>query len=50
MSGHSGTDLTVSGTTLTSNQLTFTDQNWSTAQMVKVKAAEDDDATTRTRT
>ena len=46
ISGHSGTDLTVSGTTLTNNVLTFTDQNWSTAQMVKVKAAEDDDATT----
>ena len=46
VSGHSGTDLTVSGTTLTNNLLTFTDQNWGTAQTVKVKAAEDDDATT----
>ena len=46
ISGHAGTDLTVSGTTLTSNQLTFTDQNWGTAQTVKVKAAEDGDATT----
>ena len=46
ISGHSGTDLTVSGTTLTNNVLTFTDQNWSTAQTVKVKAGEDDDATT----
>ena len=26
--------------------LTFTDQNWGTAQTVKVKAGEDDDATT----
>ena len=46
ISGHSGTDLTVSGTTLTNNVLTFTDQNWGTAQTVTVKAAEDDDATT----
>ena len=46
ISGHAGTDLTVSGTTLTNNVLTFTDQNWSTAQTVKVKAGEDDDATT----
>ena len=43
ISGHSGTDLTVSGTTLTNNVLTFTDQNWSTAQTVKVVAGEDDD-------
>ena len=46
ISGQAGTDLTLSGTTLTNNVLTFTDQNWSTAQTVKVKAAEDDDATT----
>ena len=46
VSGHSGTDLTVSGTTLTNNVLTFTDQNWGTVQTVTVKAAEDDDATT----
>ena len=46
ISGHSGTDLTLSGTTLTNNVLTFTDQNWSTAQTVKVTAGEDDDATT----
>ena len=46
VSGHSGTDLTVSGTTLTNNVLTFTDQNWSTVQTVKVVAGEDDDATT----
>ena len=45
ISGHSGTDLTVSGTTLTNNVLTFTtDQNWSTVQTVKVVAAEDGDA------
>ena len=47
ISGQAGTDLTVSGTTLTNNVLTFTtDQNWGTVQTVKVKAAEDDDATT----
>ena len=46
ISGHSGTDLTLSGTTLTNNVLTFTDQNWGTVQTVKVTAGEDDDATT----
>ena len=44
VSGHAGTDLTLSGTTLTNNVLTFTDRNWGTAQTVKVTAAEDDDA------
>ena len=44
ISGQAGTDLTLSGTTLTNNVLTFTDQNWGTAQTVKVKAAEDGDA------
>ena len=46
ISGHAGTDLTLSGTTLTNNVLTFTDQNWGTVQTVKVVAGEDDDATT----
>ena len=46
VSGHSGTDLTLSGETLTNNELTFTTANWSTAQTVTVKAAEDDDAVT----
>ena len=46
ISGHSGTDLALSGTTLTSNELTFTTENWGTAQTVTVKAAEDDDAVT----
>ena len=46
ISGHAGTDLTLSGTTLTNNVLTFTDQNWGTVQTVKVTAGEDDDATT----
>ena len=44
VSGHSGTDLTLSGTTLTSDALTFTTANWGTAQTVTVKAAADDDA------
>ena len=46
ISGHSGTERTLSGTTLTNNVLVFTDQNWGTAQTVKVVAGEDDDATT----
>ena len=46
ISGHSGTDLTVSGTTLTNNVLTFTTDNWDTVQTVKVVAGEDADATT----
>ena len=46
VSGHSGTDLTLSGTTLTSDALTFTTANWATAQTVTVKAAEDDDGVT----
>ena len=44
ISGQAGTDLTLSGTTLTNNVLTFTTENWGTAQTVKVKAAEDGDA------
>ena len=44
ISGHADTDLTLSGTTLTNNVLTFTTENWGTAQTVKVKAAEDGDA------
>ena len=48
VSGHSGTDVALSGTTLTSNVLTFTTVNWATAQTVTVKAAEDDDAVTDT--
>ena len=46
ISGHSGTDLSISGTTLTSDALTFTTANWETAQTVTVKAAEDDDGVT----
>ena len=43
--GHSGTDLTVSPSTLT-----FTTSNWSTAQTVTVTAAQDDDSVNDTVT
>ena len=43
--GHSGTDVTLSGSTLSAgNALTFTTVNWSTPQTVTVSAAEDGDA------
>ena len=43
--GHSGTDLSVSGTALSAtNTLTFTASNWDMTQTVKVKAGEDGDA------
>ena len=42
--GHSGTDLSISGTTLTGNQLSFTMSNWNTAQTVTVKAGHDSNA------
>ena len=44
ITGHAGTDLSLSGTTLSSNMLTFTVDNWNTAQTVTVKAGQDDDA------
>ena len=44
ISGHDGTDLSLSGTTLSSNMLTFTADNWDVAQTVTVKAGQDDDA------
>ena len=44
ITGHAGTDLTLSGATLTDNALTFTTDNWNAAQTVTVSAAEDDDA------
>ena len=44
VSGHSGTDLTLSGLSPTST-LTFTTANWNTAQTVTVKAADDADGT-----
>ena len=47
ISGHAGTDLTLSGTSLSNDgKLTFTTANWSTAQTVTVKAAHDDDGVT----
>ena len=42
VSGQAGTDLTLSGLSPT-NTLTFTATNWDTAQMVTVKAADDED-------
>ena len=50
ISGHDGTDLTLSGTTLTNNQLTFTTTNWDVAQTVTVKAGQDNDAVNDTAT
>ena len=42
--GHSGTALSISGTTLTSSRLTFTASTWNTAQTVTVKADDDGNA------
>ena len=50
ISGHDGTDLSLSGTTLSSNMLTFTVDNWNTAQTVTVKAGEDADGANDTGT
>ena len=45
VSGHDGTDVSLSGSTLSANtSLTFTSDNWETAQTVTVSAAQDDDA------
>ena len=44
ISGHAGTDLTLSGTTLTNNALTFTSTNWDTAQTVTVAGTHDTDS------
>ena len=44
IAGHADTDITLSGATLTNNALTFTAENWDTAQTVTVTAGEDDDA------
>ena len=48
--GHSGTDLSISGTALTGNTLTFTASNWDTAQTVTVKAAHDANAADESET
>ena len=50
ISGHDGTDLSLSGTTLTNNQLTFTTTNWGTAQTVTVKPGDDDNADNESET
>ena len=44
IAGHAGTDISLSGDTLTNNALTFTASNWGTAQTLTVTAAADDDA------
>ena len=50
ITGHDGTDLSLSGTTLSSNMLTFTVDNWNTAQTVTVKAGQDNDGANDTGT
>ena len=45
VAGHAGTNITLSGDTLTNDVLTFTDSTWSTAQTVTATAVQDDDAT-----
>ena len=44
ISGHTGTDLSLYGQTLTNDELTFTPVNWNQAQTVTVSADQDDDA------
>ena len=44
IAGHADTDITLSGDTLTDDTLTFTSENWDTAQTVTVTAASDNDA------
>ena len=50
ITGHDGTDLSLSGTTLSSDMLTFTVDNWNTAQTVTVKAGQDNDGANDTAT
>ena len=50
ITGHDGTDLSLSGPTLSSDTLTFTVDDWATAQTVTVKAGQDDDGVTDTAT
>ena len=45
-----GTDLSLSGATLSSDTLTFTVDDWATAQTVTVKAGQDEDAVNDTAT
>ena len=44
VTGHAGTDLSLSGQTLTNDELTFTPDNWNQPQTVTVSAGQDDDA------
>ena len=50
ITGHDGTDLSLSGPTLSSDTLTFTVNDWDDAQTVTVTAEEDDDGVTDTAT
>ena len=50
VTGHAGTDLTLSGPTLNNDVLTFTPDNWSTPQTVTVTAGHDDDTDDDTAT
>ncbi len=50
ITGHAGTDLSLSGATLSSDTLTFTVNDWDDAQTVTVKAGQDDDAVNDTAT
>ena len=50
ITGQAGTDLSLSGTTLSSDMLTFTVDNWDTAQTVTVKAGQDNDGANDTGT
>ena len=43
ISGHTGTDLTIRGSTLVNDTLTFTATNWNIPQTVTVKAVHDED-------
>ena len=50
ITGQAGTDLSLSGTTLSSDMLTFTADNWATAQTVTVEGGQDDDGAADTAT
>ena len=50
ITGHAGTDLTLSGPTLSGDALTFTSSNWNTPQMVTVTAGHDENTDDDTET
>ena len=50
ISGHGGTDVSLTGATLSNDALTFTTSNWDTVQTVTVSAREDEDADNHTVT